>query len=303
MTCLSCKSGMCSFHSWEWELREPRRCPCYVVSEKRAPLWLILLETTMRTSGFIMLLNHSPYFFLLLPELSLSLFLCSPSVIGSSHFTFFLSYLLQFLWNSRKAGLPQSVRWWSSDKAVPVVSLPLQADSMELSVVQISVRAVLTGNNPGTLFACYSGILHCQGCIVWFPLSGFYFDIKNQSEQKYIVAIQKNNSSSVLNEWGNWDGIKEMSSLQYAQTSEWEGFLNKIIPQSHFRLVASISETSGRAGRSRTANTGSLEATLRVWNHTDAWAVDLCLGRTDRKSRSHMLTSELEILISWRSRT
>lgn len=144
---------------------------------------------------------------------------------------------------------------------------------------------------------------YCQGCFVWFPLPGFYFDIKTQSVQKYIVAIQKNNSSSVLNEWGNWDGIKEMSSLQYAQTSEWEGFLNKIIPKSHFRLVASISGMSGRAGRSKTANTGNLEAILRAWNHTDAWAVDLCLGRTDRKSRSHTLISELEILISWRSRT
>lgn len=105
MTFLSCKAGMCSFHSREWELREPRHWPCYVVSEKRPPLWLIWLETTMRTSGLIKILSHSPYFSLLLPELSLSFFPCSPSVISSSHFTF--SYLLQFLWNTAgKQGCP-----------------------------------------------------------------------------------------------------------------------------------------------------------------------------------------------------
>lgn len=81
--------------------------PYYIVSEKRPPLWLILLETTRRTSGFIILLDHSPYFSLLLPELSLSLFLCFPSVISSSLFTFSLSYLLQFLWNTAgKQGCP-----------------------------------------------------------------------------------------------------------------------------------------------------------------------------------------------------
>lgn len=173
---------------------------------------------------------------------------------------------------------------------------------MKLSVVQIAVCAVLTGNNPGTLFACYSGMLQCQGCFAWFPLPGFYFDIKTKMDKNTLLPFRKIIHHLFYIRVGNRDGIKEMSSLQYAQTSE-KGFLNKILPKSHFRFVASISRTSGRAGRSMAANTGSLEAILWAWNHTAAWTVDLCLGRTDRKSRSHMLISELDILIFWRTRT
>lgn len=54
--------------------------PSYIVSEKRAPLWLILLETTMRTFGFVLRLSHSPaislfclFLFSSVPFLSLTL--------------------------------------------------------------------------------------------------------------------------------------------------------------------------------------------------------------------------------------
>lgn len=68
--------------------------PCYVVYEKRAPLWLVLLETMMRTAWFIFLLSSSPSISLLLP-FSFSLFPFCPQLF--SLYLFFLSYLLQFL--------------------------------------------------------------------------------------------------------------------------------------------------------------------------------------------------------------
>lgn len=140
--------------------------PCYTVSEKRAPLWLILLETTIRTSGFIFLLNHSPSISLLFPICPfLFLFFSVPFPFSTLLSTFF--HLLSptvSLKHCRHAGLPLPVRRWLYLQ----LSLLPQADSTKLSAVQISVHAVLMGINPGTLFAGYSGILQCQGmfCLI-----------------------------------------------------------------------------------------------------------------------------------------
>lgn len=69
--------------------------PCYTVSEKRAPLWLILLETTISTSGFIFLLNHSPSISLLFPIYPfLFLFFSVPFPFSTLlSLLFFISYL------------------------------------------------------------------------------------------------------------------------------------------------------------------------------------------------------------------
>lgn len=164
-------------------------------------------------------------------------------------------------------------------------SLPPQADSTKLSAIQISVPAVLTGINPGTLFACCSGILQCQGIFCQISTSRISFWHFKKVDKNTLLPFRKIIHHLFYMNVGNRAGIKEMSSLQYAQTSEWEGFPNKLLPKSRFRLAASTSGTSGKAGRSMTENAGSLEAALGAWNHTDAWAVDLCLGKTDRPEK------------------
>ena len=129
------------------------------------------------------------------------------------------------------------------------------------------------------------GYCNAKGRFVRFPLPGFYFDIKKKVDKNTLLPFRKIIHHLFYMSEGKRAGIKEMSSLQYAQTSEWEGFPNKLLPKSHFRLAASTSRTSGKAGKSMTVNAGSLEVILRAWNHTDAWAVDLCLGRTDRSEK------------------
>lgn len=129
------------------------------------------------------------------------------------------------------------------------------------------------------------GYCNAKGYFVKFPPPGFLFDILKKWTKIHCYHSEKIVHHLFYMNVGNRAGIKEMSSLQYAQTSEWEGFPNKLLPKSRFRLAASTSGTSGKAGRSMTANAGSLEATLRAWNHTDAWTVDLCLGKTDRPEK------------------
>ena len=99
----------------------------------------------------------------------------------------------------------------------------------------------------------------------------------------------------------NGAGITEMSSLQYAQTSEWERFPNRHLPKSHFRHAASTSRTSGKTGESMAATVGSLEAIPTARKLVDVWTLDLCLSKTDRPEnvtrRNHKLNS---LLREWR---
>lgn len=119
MTCLSCKSGMCSFHSWEWELQEPRHCLLCCFWEESS-----VVDLTRNHDEDIRV-HYAPQsfsiFFFSAPwavPFSFSLFpFCHQ--LFSLYFFCFLSPTVSLKY-SRKAGLPQSVRWWTSDKAVPV---------------------------------------------------------------------------------------------------------------------------------------------------------------------------------------
>lgn len=101
-------------------------------------------------------------------------------------------------------------------------SLPPQADSTKLSAVQISIHAVLTGISPGTLFACCSGTLQCQGIFCQISTSRlfFFFLLFKKVDKNTLLPFRKIIHHLFCMNVGNRAGIKEMSSLQYAQTSE-----------------------------------------------------------------------------------
>jgi len=82
--------------------------PCYVVSEKRAPLWLILPETTMRTSGFSFLLSHSASISLLLPICPF-LFFTVPFLSSALLSLPFLSLIFHSFFENRVAPIHQKM--------------------------------------------------------------------------------------------------------------------------------------------------------------------------------------------------
>lgn len=181
------------FSQREWELREPRQCR-YIVSEKRAPLWLNLLETTMFSSGFIFLLNHSPPVSLLLPICPFLFLFFSVPFLSSTLFSLpFFSLISHSFFETLQACRVASVHQKMDQRQGCTCSLFCFHKQIALSCLLFKYQFMLFSQAliqehylPATVGYC-----NAKGYFVQVPPPGFYFDIKKKWTKLHCYHSEK----------------------------------------------------------------------------------------------------------------